>query len=295
VTLRLAVAAAFGVATVAFAADDPNAPLANTKAQLQSLKKDAAAQQADTPRAPKLELPSIQGAVAGPELELPRPKRDDADSQDRKRAQQKDWLLQGFDRLDRKSSFGTAKSADTKAETEDEPLDPNDPDYFLRVYERQRAERDTKRLDVNALASGELRTDAPDPLAPFMKEWLADSPVREALQSVNATHSTGDRVASGSIGSAPMAVTHTASAATVSARPVPNPFVQALGLPTFDQTASDTRAAAVEPVRNTPTSSPTNQTNTIYDLPERPKTDVRQALPAPPADDKKYFPQLKKF
>lgn len=302
-TRRFAVAAALGAAALAFAADDPNAPLARTKEQLQSLKKDEAARNAGTQSGAKLDLPTLN--TPGQELDLPAPKREDADPNNGKHAGQKNWLLDGFDKLESKrGAIGTgARRADGKGSAGDDekPLDPNEPDYFLRVYERQRAARDAKQLELNASGDArELKTDAAaDPFAPFMKDWLANSPVRDALKDTFGRDGSGELASpvnggrASQIGGAPDAPATDTARATAAAA---NPFVRALGLPTLETSKpAEVRAPAVD-VPNPPI-APTSATgaNTIYDLPERPKVDLNQTLPPPPTEDKKYFPQLKKF
>ncbi|HLP26531.1 MAG TPA: hypothetical protein VK477_12695 [Acidobacteriota bacterium] len=293
---RLAAAAALGGAALAFAADDPNAPLANTKAQLQALKRDTAAQKADTPDGPKFNLPSL--ATPGSELELARPARDDREAKERKRNEQKDWLLEGFDKLDRKARPTAGKRGEEKTNEDEKPLDPNDPDYFLRLYERQRAGRDAKQIDVSGQPLNEPKSDATDPFAPFMKDWLANSPVRDALRDVR----TDLRESAAPLPES-RAPSHAADSGGGSiarelpqAGPMSNPFVQALGLPAPESgSPMDVRSPVAEASSSPPPAAPVASSNTIYSLPERPKTDLKQALPPPPSEDKKYFPQLKKF
>lgn len=283
-----------GAAALAFAAEDPNAPLANTKAQLQALKKDTAAQTADAPDSPKLNLPSLASPTS--ELELPRPPRDDA--KEKKGAGQKDWLLDGFDKLNRKRPPSAAKRGDGKSRAEDQPLDPNDPDYFLRLYEKQRAERDAAQMDVRGPSTNEKPDATADPFAPFMRQWLANSPVRDVLQD-GTTEPTGIDPGLSSV-----TTNYQASAASPNAltsEPVrsngrPNPFVQASGLPALESgQPTAVRPPAANGTGNLTPPAPPAPADSIYNLPERPKADLKRALPPPPSEDKKYFPQLKKF
>lgn len=293
---RFAAAAAVGTAALAFAADDPNAPLANTKAQLQTLKKDAAAQKADTPDGPKLNLPSL--ATPGPEFDIQRPTRDGNEATDNKRAGRKDWLLEGFDKLERKRSSDAAKRGTGQSEDDEKPLDPNDSDYFLRLYERQRAQRDAQQLVVNGAPTSEFKTDAGDAFAPFMKEWLANSPVRDALRDSMPDTARADAILPRTTANAPAQETRldVLSRETARSNAAPNPFVQALGLPALESGSPAVVHGSEQNGANnlTPPAAPASA-NTIYDLPAQPKTDLKRALPPPPSEDKKYFPQLKKF
>jgi hypothetical protein len=293
---RLAVAAALGTTALAFAADDPNAPLANTKAQLQTLKKDAAAQNADAPAGPKLNLPSL--TAPGPELDIQRPGRDGGEAKEKRRAEKKDWLLEGFDSLDRKRSSDAAKRVSGQSEDDEKPLDPNDPDYFLRLYERQRAQRDAQQIDVNGSPTNEFRADTGDAFAPFMKEWLANSPVRDVIKDTMTDTARADPVLPQATTSA---LPHEARSGALPSESVgnsgaPNPFVQALGLPALESSRPAVVSGSVgNGVRDLTPPAPPAPANTIYDLPARSKADVKRALPPPPSEDKKYFPQLKKF
>lgn len=293
---RLAAAAAVGTAALVFAADDPNAPLANTKAQLQTLKKDAATQNADASDDPKLNLPAL--ATPGPEFDIQRPARDGNDATEKKRAGRKDWLLEGFDKLDRKRSLDASKRGTGKSDDDEMPLDPNDPDYFLRLYERQRAQRDAQQLDVNGTLTNEFKIDTGDAFAPFMKEWLANSPVRDALKETMTSSGQADSALSRETTSTPLHETRSGapSSESVGNSADPNPFIQALGLPALEpgQPAVVSGSVAKGVNNLNPPASPA-PANTIYDLPVQPKTDLKRALPPPPSEDKKYFPQLKKF
>ncbi len=292
----LAAAVAVGTAALALAADDPNAPLANTKAQLQTLKKDAVAQKADAPDGPKLNLPSL--AAPGPELDMQRPTRDGNEATEKTRAGPKDWLLEGFDRLDRRRSSEAAKRAAGQSQDDERPLDPNDPDYFLRLYERQRAQRDAQQIEVNGPTTNELRTDAGDAFAPFLKEWLANSPVREVIQGTMKETGRTDPVRSRATTSVSAQETRLSAlpSGTVQNGAAANPFVQALGLPALEPGSPAVVSGSVANGVNSVTPpAPPAPANTIYDLPARPQADLKRALPPPPSDDKKYFPQLKKF
>lgn len=294
--------AAFGVACLA-AADDPNAPLAEAKQQLQALRKDEAAQNAGTHGGVKLDLPSLNTPETN--SSPPTPKHEDRATQEKAKAR-RDWLLEGFNKLEsRKSVSGGATKEDREREREEEakPLDPSDPDYFLRVYERQRAQSEARQLDAAGSPDNKLSSSAAaDPFAPFMKDWLANSPVRDALKdSVPTDAATGGAaMPNGVTDGGESRVTPSANLPAIDAgasrhSATGNPFVQALGLPSFDQPRSvETRPSALESgVSPAPLAAPTP--STVYDLPERAKPDLKLALPPPPSEDKKYFPQLKKF
>jgi hypothetical protein len=280
-------------------ADDPNAPLANTKEQLQLLKKDESARKNALTGETKLDLPGLK--TTGQGLDLPAPTREQDEPRKDKNAN-KSWLLDGFDQLDKKRSGNSNDAhAGKKNSKEEKPLDPSDPDYFLRVYERQRADGEASRADakLSTNQTSGAAASANDPMAPFMKEWLANSPVRDALREAQvsgASASASDQVAM-PVTTGPQTehvFAPMGSAANDPARSAAaNPFVQALGLPSDVAKSADFRPPPLEAAR--PLAPVRTETNTIYDLPERAKTDLKQTLPPPPSEDKKYFPQLKKF
>lgn len=293
-TRRLAIAVAFGAAALAFAADDPNAPLAQTKQQLESLKKDEAGQKAASHGEMKVNLPTI-AAPAQP-LDLPAPRRDDAPTPNNA-SDGKNWLLDGYDKLDGQRGRMNTKRGDGKANANPAPLDPHAPDYFLRVYERQRAERDAKARELGRFDARERKGgDAADPFAPFLKDWLANSPVRDALKDALGRDPADTGMPSVAESASPANPTATATSSAIDPSPATNanPFVQALGLRAAQPQLTEVRA--LPGTGQNQTSAPAStSSNTIYDLPERPKTDLKHALPPPPSEDKKFFPQLKKF
>jgi len=288
--------AALALASLAGAADDPNAPLADAKQQLQALRKDDAAQKAATPAGVKLDLPSLNTPDVNP---APSPARPETRANQEKEKARRDWLVDGFNKLERRKP-GPTSDAREQGEREDaaKPLDPSDPDYFLRVYERQRAQAEAKQLETGGPDAKISGGSAVDPLASFMKEWLADSPVRDALKDALPSDATSRESATIA---APAEGSHGAAASARASDPrgassavATNPFVQALGLPPIDAPRSAEARSA--PIDALPPARPANApAATVYDLPERPKADLKVTLPPPPSEDKKYFPQLKKF
>lgn len=277
-----------------------DAPLSETKEQLQALRRDESAQRTATPGGLKLDIPSINAPDLGSDLNLSKPKKDE-DSDLKKNAKRKNWLLDGYDKLDRKKSgvLDTAGKKGDQAETDpEEKLDPKDPDYFLHVYEKQRAESDAKQLELKNAAAAQTadqKMGGMDPFAPFMREWLANSPVRDVIRDSNAASAAtgaGDSNAATVSSDVNTTATTNTSISEGSRAAAGNPFLQALGLPSSSGQPSDAHPRVVEPsaasVFNVPAPTP---------LPlqvERPRDEQRNAVPPPPTD-KKYFPQLKKF
>lgn len=294
------------------AAQNPDAPLADTKRQLQSLQKDQAARQAGADGA----QPAFSGAVPVPEtpvtLQLPPlPSTQTGKERDAKQKTdaRRNWLLDGYDKLNRRNDGTLAPRTDgSDAESEENPPDPADPDYFLRVYEKQRAETLARRND-----SSEARPatgGGADAFAPFLQHWLASSPVRDALRDVaegraGGAASTPDgalaRDGSALPGGA-VDVTRGAGASNAPASllepgtrrdsPAPNPFLQALGLPPAPEASSAGLRSPTAVRPSLPATVPPELQLPTVD--QRKSTPSRTTTP-PPRDEKKYFPQLKKF
>ncbi len=284
-------------------AQDASAPLSTTRQQLQTLKKDQAAEKSGTNE------PGLKGSInnndisGGMNLTAPTtgPEREKPEKKDTRR----NWLIDGYEKLDPKAA--KARAGD-KPEEEEKPLDPKDPDYFLRVYERQRATNEAKRLQQEKLEDPDRtdggRANAPDPFAPFLSSWLAGSPVKDVLRETTRTTSHSNRAAindgsrlaeSESRG----ANTTNAIAAELNLTPrtntdagATNPFVQALGLGNAATNAASPPRSSVAVPAFTP---PPPSRNTELSLPPP----VRSALPERPTkvpdENQKYFPQLKKF
>ena len=301
--LATAIAVALLAALHSRAADNPpaDAPLSDTKRQLQALSRDEAAQKTGARNDVRIDLSA--SALPGIPLDAALPKlgREDQDKEKlKKESQRKNWLVDGYDKLDRKKSDSADPRDNKEGELDEkEKLDPQDPDYFLHVYEKQRAESDAKQREftrANA-TNDDSKLAKSDPFAPFMKEWLADSPVRDALkEGQEASNPT-----TGGESSARVAVpTESRPAPAVglladSSRPTAaNPFLQALGLPSTTAKPTEFRAPAAEPVARSAFDSPRAPAAVAPLQNERPRDEARNALPPPP-DDKKYFPQLKKF
>lgn len=295
------IAVALLAASLSRAADNPpaDAPLSDTKRQLQALNRDEAAQKTGTRNDVRIDLPTGTGPGASLDLPLPSPNKEDKDKL-KKESQRKNWLLDGYDKLDRKKSDSADPRDKKDGELDEkEKLDPQDPDYFLHVYEKQRAESDAKQREFTRANANndDSKLAKSDPFAPFMKEWLADSPVRDALkEGQEASNPT-----TGGESSAHVAVpTESRPAPAVglladSSRPTAaNPFLQALGLPSTTAKPTEFRAPVAELVARSAFDSPRAPAAVAPLQNERPRDETRNALPPPP-DDKKYFPQLKKF
>lgn len=305
--LRFALAfiVAAGAGLVA-SAQSTDAPLENTKQQLQSLGKDRAAEKAGTQTTPAtlrgaLTTPEAIGPMPLPSL-LPAQKKEERDAI-QKAGARKNWLLDGYDKLSRPKDDKHAGTGNPDAEEANEPpLNPSDPDYFLRVYEKQRAETLARQKETSAASESRIATGS-DAFAPFLKDWLAGSPVRDALSEVAVgSAGTGRVSASASDGLTMLNATPERRESRASstgfdaggetkAASAANPFVLALGLPTTPPAQANDLRPPTAPAEPPPVSSSSSDWPTR----EAEKPVAPRVIVPPPQDAKKYFPQLKKF
>lgn len=280
-------------------ADD--APLAESKAAIQQLQKDQAqrgrqAATSDLKAAlPQLATPT-PGAVDLPFA--PAKPTEESETEKQKSRHQRDWLLEGMGRLGSGKSHENPLSDDKS----DKKIDPADPNYLLKMYARQQV----KSANENAV-SGDQSKDAavtPDPLAPFMKEWLARSPVDaklldglrtgagafspdgglpEAMPSIRQTEANvpgpqdGGQDIPGGSGGQPQ-----------------NPFLQSLTMPEPSRRAVAPIAAPIAPTVVQPAPAPPS----IPPSPPVPAVspgNERKPPPSPLDEARKYFPQQKRF
>ncbi len=297
---RAVLAISFGFAGAAFG-EEPAAPLSESKALLQDLKKKqsaaetAASDATLTPTVPQLTFGQSGDLVVPPQRPQHSVTKDGT-------GPSQNWLLDGFDALERKpqdSRRGARR--DARDEPELSELSPDDPNYFVKLYERQ---RDARLVQQRAAEAEQTATSAtPNAFAPLLQSWLAGSPVRDALSEFVPMESRGRSAATTGESNFTVETSstrETSTATEISLSPDArgaevwqekrNPYVDALN-PSLTPPASSTESRSVafgESPAN-PSSAP------IFNLPARPATESPRRPPSPIQEDKKYFPQLKKF
>ena len=286
------------LAVVAVRGEEPAAamPLENTKQELKKL---------------RTEQTTPSGAVAGkftdglsqfkaplPEplqQNLPRPEELERELKQRSEAQ-KNWLVDGVDNLDKapatrsrpKDARGNALKSDENPET----LDPHAPNYLLKLYANQKRADETK--------SGQAKSSGgqADPFAPFLQDWLGTSPARgkffDEFVRKPGTDATGEKATGAtepdgrqSLGTVDLALRPPAAERV-------NPYLQVLESPVA-KNSSDSRGQTNQVIAglNSAVSRPASNGEPPPVAVERPKEIKPQWLT--PADDKKYYPQQKKF
>lgn len=309
--MRFAPAVAFACmcATLGALEQDRGAPLAEAKQQLQTLRQDQGARDGTEKLGDSLRGAVPQVAVPGPAVTeaakppRPPPERTSGEAAD----QARNWLVDGYERLGPTRSTDRRRGSPRAGAEENPPLDPKDPDYFLRLYERQRVESQALAQGTRDRAQG-LNADAPaNAMAPFLQEWLAGSPVKSVLADVLRPTSepgssaeptlrdprgVGGRTAeadrSGNLG--PQGI---AAEPMTWSPPARNPYLAALEIAPPQR---DSRGTALAAAPVPPSSGPANARQPEGISPKGGSKAPSDFVPPPsPQDEKKYFPQLKKF
>lgn len=297
VVLGLAVAAGA-------AAQEGGAPLSGTRQELQELReRQKASAGPDVKDGLKSAVP---GAGFSPSLGdaapvLPRPTPESLETERRQREKtRQNWLLNGMSRLEKEANDAAGRTAEpigaTGAEEETGRIDTSDPAYLLKLYDQQKKVSENKTAPPSGAAAR-----ASDPLAPFLQNWLADSPVRDQALAHMVRPSGGGDPNLGIPGARPPTGAGAAGPSTIGAnRPTvagPNPYLADTPLtpvapPPLSAPSQTPSGPPLSPVLTPVTGLPAGTTLTPS---TEPPPAPRRVAPPPPADDKKYFPQLKKF
>ncbi len=292
------------LAALCLRAEEPGAPLENTRQELKALQKGQA-QGGDASALVKLRDVMPSAPTPGAEVlpfEMPKAQKTDSDLK-KKKDSQKNWLLDGMDKLDKPAKGKTTDRKNEAGAVGEEDKDKptaGESDSLLAVYSEQKKEAEAK---ADARQTKPVRSD---PMTPFLQGWLADSPVRgkffddyikkpdNAAPGVNPTgpsasvESTAGPMLSGlDLGGGS---SHNAPAGPAQARP--NPYLQGLDLSALQDSGGASRNQAANPLLQTGVIPP--PAPLIDPLPAVRPADKKPLLPML-TDEKKYFPQLNKF
>jgi hypothetical protein len=281
--------------------------LDRTKTELQQLQRDQKVKSGQEDSKVKL-----GGAVVdlqiGPDSSSPEAWLAEKMKRERKLSREKEanknWLLEGMEKLEKEEA--QAKSPNALAvkdgaadQSEVKPIDQSDPQYLLKLFDGQKKVSDNKSSVGKSPAAA-----SPDAFAPFMQSWLGSSPVKGQVMEQFARKPDNDGFAGGApvlpgdyhgpaggaVGGPPVAG-HDAAAATRA-----NPYLADLGSPILSKEV--TQEAPVLQSMGAPAMTSDAERGGPVLLPSAPAADNREhpkGPPPSPADDKKYFPQLKRF
>jgi len=289
-------------ATVAGAEEPKGAPLEASKQELKRLQTDQAGKGNGTATGKMTDgLPQFETPVPGPlQQELSRPDKSRTEKDPKRKEAQKNWLLDGVDKLGKdKKARGRETETAKDASNDDDPekADSSDPDYLLKVY----AER--KKSDEAKAERSKPATVRTDPFAPFLQGWLENTPARgkffdEFMRRPDAggggpVAGPGSPTSGGPIqGSGGGDVAGPTRAIPTVTQP--NPYLQGLDMPSLQEAGGSHNqpAATVNPFNSPVPAQPPG--GLVEPVPADRPVEKKSPFLAPP-DDKIYFPQLKRF
>lgn len=282
-------------------AEPPAAPLSGTKQELRELERNRSGAGKDQPGgALKLDTPTLP---APGQTVVPFAPSRTVEQMELEKKQQKaleksgSWLVNGVRELEKEEKQKTDPAAARREQEQEqlradptEKVDRTDPNYLLKLFDEQKRE---KTADAKAKPS-----TTPDPLAPFLQDWLGNSPVRGQFFDQFAKRSEPGTVEPAlSPGSAPglRGPVSSAPAREPLAVDRPNPYLTELPQLSAEaarpQPPANLSGPANTGLGNVPVRTPGPVVDPAPPPRETPKT---PPLPTKP-DSEKYFPQLKKF
>jgi hypothetical protein len=277
--------------------------LDQSRTELQQLQKDQKTKAGQESNKLKLDGPAVDLQKApdagSPESWLANQLKKDRKLKDEKDAR-KNWLVDGVEKLERadaQSKDPNAVGAKDGSDRSTGQVDPSDPQYLLKLFDEQKKSSDSKSAAGRSPAAA-----SPDPFAPFLQNWLGSSPVKSQLLDQFARKTdggslpgapavAGDYRGGGGSSDVPVVVSHDAAAATKA-----NPYLADMNGAILAREAVPEAPPLSSMGAPAMTSDPA-KTGPVL-LPPAPGADNRERQKGPPPsplDDKKYFPQLKRF
>lgn len=305
---RRLVLASLAVGVALAGADDPKAPLAESSTQIHQLQK----QQADTRAGgednslrsalPALN-PALQGHEALPSTDPSSSEKDGKHKQLKKDAS-KTWLLDAYDKLEPKASRDKdatvaplgAPAASAEERDGQEANENKDPATKIDIFALY--ESDAKKDAIKT--SGNVRAVA-DPLAPFLQSWMSKTPTHDPLQLTSAKNDF-DAVPAGAGVTVPVGqgIDPLPAAPDVSPTSAPageNPYLATLNLLPLPSSASS--PLPILPSALPDFAAPPAPGKALLGVPDpapsAAKSDAYKPPPSQADEDRKYFPQLKRF
>jgi hypothetical protein len=255
-------------------------PLEDVKVDLKAIQRGNSSEFPAAPAGPRVAVPGFSPAQ-GEAAPTAAPSASWPNSQAGRKPANSNWLLEAME-LQARTRPNQGAGAKAPGENKTIAVDSSDPAYLLKLYLAQeppgegqsetsspgKESRAVKDMDVGALDG-------------FLKQWIA--PRDLALLGLDATAqaATADLLSPGTRASA------VAFGQTSMPPGAPNPFLEALK---FDPLPLDLTPAAPRPA-NLPPPAPA-----VSSAPPKDSNQPAERNPPPNlAEDKKYFPQLKRF
>lgn len=248
-------------------------------------------------------LPTIQtpGQESLPPLQPLDPEKLEKEKK-RQKEERKNWLVNGVEQLERKEKekeTGAFVPEENKTDASStRSVDGSDPQYLLKLYDEQKKSADAQKAEMKPRHSPQA-----DPLAPFLQGWLGNSPVRGQFFDEFVRKPEGTAAATGPSAPVPggpardrgFAPQQQATPPGNDISRQPNPYLAELNRPI--QAEPSANVLSLQNTLNPAVVAPATSKPLVPapDLLAEPRQPERKPLPAPLADDKKYFPQMRKF
>lgn len=277
-------------------------PLEATKQELRTFDRRRPNESPNATEGLRPNMPAIQapGQDALPGIQSADPEKAEKERKRRKDAQ-KNWLVNGVEQLEKsemqKEAGGSGSAEEIEGESAGAATD-DDPQYLLKLYDQQKKGQDARKAEKPA-----QRAPRSDPFAPFLQDWLGTSPVRgqffdRFVRNEPTTAAAGGDNSSGVTHAIanrdPFGVNQPAEPGLSESEPQPNPYLVPSIAPSFSQPGRnhDLLQNPTGPVVNVP---PGQSSIPPALAPSDNRPPERKPPPPPLADERKYFPQLKKF
>lgn len=283
------------------AAEKEPPPLEATKKELQQFVRDQNNQATTTTPGLKVDAPTLQ--VQPPVLDATQWWQERKQAAERKqekadKRQNQNWLVNGVERTRTESTNaanGHADREETSGTGEANIVDTSEPDYLLKLYDEQGKTAARK-------AEPEHRRPVADPFAPFLQDWLGDSPVRGQFFDEfvkGGADATGVSTLPGGtsgIRGATDPISTPAGLPGVGVAEKTNPYLVDAIVPAPVVNAGPSPVPAATPVAPQSISPGGFGLSGDMSATRIPEARTPRSGPPPgPTDDKKYFPQLKRF
>ncbi len=291
-------------AGVACGAEGPGGTLDATKQELQQLQSDQKNKAGQTTDKLRLDNTGIDLQLRdanSPQAWLSDKLKQERKLKEEKAAAGKNWLVEGVDKLEKENAQSKTATPANKTDAGDQnptqAIDQSDPQYLLKLFDEQKKTTDTKSASAKSSVPA-----APDPFAPFLQGWLASSPARgqffdQLTRKPDAGIAGGAPIVPSDYGSpGPATVGGAVALHDAAATEKANPYLAELNTPIL--TKEMLGEAASTPALGAPLPAPeaTKSGPAVIPLEPAPEARERPKAPLPGlVDEKKYFPQLKRF
>lgn len=290
-------------ANAARAAEQTTGALDQSKQELRQLQSDQKSKTRQTSDKVRVSTPvmEVQPGQGSAESWLANKQAKEKKLREGRASANPNWLAEGVEKLEKEEAQAkTPETAITKEsapkESVTQPVNQADPQYLLKLFDEQKKTGEAKSTGKTSA------TPAPDPFAPFMESWLGSSPTRGQFfdQTVRKSEvAPASAPAGGTTDYRRLASTSAAPAGLPEKAVVEksNPYLADLNTPVLSKEIV-AETSQLQPALGPSTPAAQVPASAVSTQPTTPLRETRERPKAPPSglvDDKKYFPQLKRF